>query len=109
MLLCFLRSGGPQNTSDFSPFRFRYKAAIRGVDSSKVVGLPLEERNRVNLPTLLVVGSKDCVTRPEAARQSTAKWVKDVRVEELDCGHWIQLEEADRLNSLLIKFADEVA
>ena len=37
----------------------------------------------------------------------TAKWVKQLRIEELDCGHWVQLEVPDKLNQLLEEFAEE--
>jgi hypothetical protein len=29
-------------------------------------------------------------------KQRIAAWMKDLKVEELDCGHWIQLEKLER-------------
>lgn len=41
-------------------------------------------------------------------KDGTAKWVKKLRIEELSCGHWVQLELPDKLNQLLEGFAEEV-
>jgi soluble epoxide hydrolase/lipid-phosphate phosphatase len=87
---------------------YRYKALIQGVDLPNLAGIPAD-RNRVNLPTLLVVSSKDYATRADMGKQATAMWVKDLRIEELDCGHWIQLEMPEKLNALLEGFAGERA
>lgn len=84
--------------------RRRYKASIRGIDLADHASLP-EERKHVHLPTLLVVADKDY---PEIGKQDTAKWVKQLRMEELSCGHWVQLELPDKLNRLLEGFADEI-
>ena len=64
-----------------------------------------EERKQVNLPTLLIVSNKDYVTRAELQKDSTSKWVQNLRVEEFSCGHWIQLEQTDEYNKLLESFA----
>ena len=64
-----------------------------------------EERKHVNLPTLLIVAEKDYVARPEMQRQVAASWVKQLRVEELSCGHWVQLEMPERVNELLVGYA----
>ena len=66
-----------------------------------------EERKYVDLPTLQVV-SEDYITRADVQKEATAKWAKQLRVEELSCGHWVQLELPDKLNKLLEGFAAEV-
>lgn len=86
----------------------RYKSAIQGIGFADHASLP-EERKRVDLPTLLVVSDKDYICRADMQTDSTAKWVKQLRVEELSCGHWVQLELPDKLNQLMEGFADEVA
>lgn len=35
-------------------------------------------------------------------------WFKDLRTERLKCGHWVQLEEKERLFEILVGFAGEV-
>lgn len=87
--------------------RHRYKSGIRGIDSVHCASLS-EERKHVNLPTLLVVSDKDYITRADMQKESTTKWVKQLRIEELSCGHWVQLELPDHLTRLLEGFADEV-
>ena len=68
-----------------------------------------EERKHINLPTLLVVSDRDYITRADLQKDRTAKWVKQLRVEELSCGHWVPLELPDKLNQLLEGFANDVA
>lgn len=85
----------------------RYKSAIRGIDVADHASLP-EERKHANLPTLLVVSTKDPITRADVQKNETVKWVKHLKIEELSCGHWVQLELPDKLNQLLEGFADEM-
>ena len=63
-----------------------------------------EDRKQVTLPTLLIVSNKDYVARAELQKDNTSKWVQNLRVEELSCGHWIQLEQTDEYNKLLESF-----
>jgi pimeloyl-ACP methyl ester carboxylesterase len=86
---------------------YRYKGGLQGVDCPYNVGIP-EDRNRVDLPTLLIVGIQDCVCRPEVAKMITGKWVKNLKVEELDCGHWVQAEKPKETNALFERFANEL-
>ena len=91
--------------SDFlTPDLSRYKSAIQNVDGPLHAKLP-EERKKITLPTMLVVSDKDCVTRAEMSKDTTSKWVQNLRIEELSCGHWIQLEQTDKYNKLLESFA----
>lgn len=62
------------------------------------------------VPTLLIVSDLDYVTRADMQSQNTSKWVKELRIETmLDCGHWVQLEQPEKLQGLLQNFASEVA
>ncbi|MCJ1382272.1 hypothetical protein MMC17_005385 [Xylographa soralifera] len=85
-----------------------YKSAIRGVDSSTNASLS-ESRKHIDLPTLLVVSDRDYITRADMQKERMVKWVQHLRIEELSCGHWVQLELPDKLNELLEGFANEVA
>ena len=84
----------------------RYKAAIRGVGITQNVVLP-EERKHVDVPSLLIVSTKDYATRADMQKGSTAKWIRNLSIEELDCGHWVQLESPEKLNQLLEDFANK--
>ena len=41
----------------------------------------------LGFPTLLVVSDQDYCTRAEIQKLSTIKWAKQLRIEELNCGH----------------------
>ena len=84
-----------------------YKAALQGVndaDDTKV----LENDRECPLPTLLVVSDEDYVTRADLQSMQSQKWVPQLRIEKLDCGHWIQLERPEKLQNLLVEFANEI-
>ena len=80
---------------------------MRGIDLVHDASVS-EERKHIDLPTLLVVSDKDYITRADIEKGRTAKWVKQLRIEELSCGHWVQLELPDKVNQLLEGFAAEV-
>ena len=83
----------------------RYKSAIRGTsDLALHASLP-EERKHVNVPTLFILDRADLQKKMQI--DGTAKRVKQLRIEDTDCGHWAQLELPDRLNQLLEGFAEE--
>ena len=81
---------------------------VRGSDLVDDVSLPKGGKD-VDLPTLLVIADKDYCTRPYMQKHSTGKWVKQLRIEELNCGHWLQLELPEKLTQLLEGFADELS
>ncbi|MCJ1387184.1 hypothetical protein MMC18_000024 [Xylographa bjoerkii] len=85
-----------------------YKCAMQGVNSTDASGLS-DERKRIDIPTLLVVGERDAITRLEIHEAGTKARTSNLRVERLDCGHWPQLEKKDELTTVLQSFAVEVA
>jgi len=85
-----------------------YKCAMQGVNSNNAVGLT-DERKRIDLPALLVVGERDAITRLEIHEAGTKARISDLRIERLDCGHWPQLERKDELMKILLSFAVDVA
>ncbi|WP_029007497.1 alpha/beta fold hydrolase [Azospirillum halopraeferens] len=59
---------------------------------------------RVRVPVLLLWGERDPFLQPGLARAAAAL-CDDIRVERFpDAGHWLQHEEAERVNRLLIDF-----
>jgi epoxide hydrolase 4 len=58
----------------------------------------------VRVPTLLVWGMRDPYLGP-GLTEGLGKWVPDLRVARLPgVGHWVQNEEPEQVNSLLIEF-----
>jgi pimeloyl-ACP methyl ester carboxylesterase len=54
-------------------------------------------------PTLLISSANFITVSGDFASQMKPN-VPDLTVENLDCGHWIQLEKADEANRILEKF-----
>ena len=59
-------------------------------------------------PTLVVWGAKDAFVGVEAARRSVARCQEGRLVVIEEGTHWIHIEEADRVNSLMLSFLDRV-
>ena len=77
---------------------------MKGVNSKDASELT-DERKRIDLPTLLVVGERDAITRLEIHEAGTKARTSNLRIERLDCGHWPQLEKKDELMKILASFA----
>ncbi|OQD80025.1 hypothetical protein PENANT_c040G02023 [Penicillium antarcticum] len=84
-----------------------YKAAMRGVNRIDEAEVPEADR-RCHLPTLLIVGEKDYVTKADVNIAVTKRWAHDLRVENFDSGYWVQLERPDELHRVLEDFALEL-
>jgi pimeloyl-ACP methyl ester carboxylesterase len=63
---------------------------------------------RVARPALLVWGVEDAFLQITMARESAA-WCDDGRLELLEAGHWVQHEEAARVDALLAQFLAQAA
>ncbi|OCL10067.1 epoxide hydrolase [Glonium stellatum] len=85
-----------------------YKAAMRGVNAEDEDAV-LEEDKPCPLPNLFIAARYDYVTRADLQSTQGKKWVPDIRIETLDCGHWVQLEMPDEVNRLIVGFGEEVA
>jgi len=55
---------------------------------------------RVDAPALMIYGSHDSV--PQSKKLE--RFVPDVEIHELDCGHWIQQERPEETNRLLLEW-----
>ena len=80
---------------------------MRGTNNADEAGYSDEDKI-LTMPTMVVVSTKDYVTRADMQLKSTKEFLKDCRVETLDCGHWIPLEARDELNSFLKSFANDI-
>jgi soluble epoxide hydrolase/lipid-phosphate phosphatase len=83
----------------------RYKSIMRHVDETYVATLTTEESKKIKLPALVIVGEHDYVCVPAFQTQTAEAYLRNHRIESLDCGHWIPLEEPVKFVSLLDKFA----
>jgi pimeloyl-ACP methyl ester carboxylesterase len=67
------------------------------------------ELSRIELPTLVVVGTRDLLTPSRRARRIAAR-IPHARLEVLaGCGHLVMLERPEALNELLDRFSAELA
>ena len=77
---------------------------MRGTNHTDEAGFSDEDKV-LETPTMVVVSTKDYATRADMQLSSAKKFLKNCRVETLDCGHWIPLEKRDELTSFLKSFA----
>lgn len=77
----------------------------RNFERNWEITAPLQGR-QVAAPTLFLIGNKDPVKWLETyALERMGNWVPDLEQHELaPCGHWIQNEQAERVNQLLLEF-----
>jgi pimeloyl-ACP methyl ester carboxylesterase len=74
-----------------------YRAAVRRPARAHV------RSPRITMPTLILWGKRDRYLSAALAEESAAL-CDDARVEMFDASHWIQHEEPERVNQMLIEF-----
>jgi 3-oxoadipate enol-lactonase len=72
-------------------------AAIRDMDQRQTI-------QAISAPTLVVAGSKDIATSPEALRFIAANLANKARYVELDCGHMSSVEKPAELSAEIREF-----
>ena len=78
-----------------------YRASFQKKSSSN------PPREKVKVPTMIIWGVKDVAFLPDSVEQSAAL-CEDVRVETFDhATHWVQHDEPDAVNKLLVEFFGE--
>lgn len=79
---------------------------FRAVDTSweEERALPTQQ---IDVPAMLVVPTKDRLNPPEVA-EGTRAFVKNLRLEHVDCGHWTQQEKPADITRLLIDFLGDL-
>ncbi|TVY80775.1 Bifunctional epoxide hydrolase [Lachnellula suecica] len=84
-----------------------YKATIRDINASDDAQIP-EAHKFVDVPTLVVVGDEDFITRAELAEQMSEARLRDFKIRKVEgCGHWIQLEKREEFSGILVGFAEK--
>lgn len=60
------------------------------------------------VPSLFVAAKEDYVCRADLQSVSSRRGAPEGRIEEVEAGHWVQLEQPEVVNRLLVEFAEEV-
>jgi pimeloyl-ACP methyl ester carboxylesterase len=83
-----------------------FRLIMSGLHPAKVVPLPLkpEQRQRIQVPVLLVLGKRDNLVGDPAKASALVQDMPDIRVEVLDTGHLIGAEQPQQVNTLILEF-----
>jgi pimeloyl-ACP methyl ester carboxylesterase len=57
----------------------------------------------IQQPTLMIYGDRDTIAKSE----NLTTFVPDAEVVSLDCGHWIQQENPEEVNRVILKWLGE--
>lgn len=83
-----------------------YKAQMANVNAADEEAIP-PERAQIDKPTLFFANKQDYILVPALQEAQMKPLVKDLEIQELDCGHWTQLEKANEVNELLKGFIEK--
>lgn len=65
------------------------------------------ERRHIQQPTLLITCSLDPIAVAAIQEQGMRPFVKNLKVEEIEAGHWVQVEKPEKVNKTLKAFFEE--
>jgi len=71
---------------------------------ARPVALEAQEFERIELPVLLILGTRDPLVGDPAKAAKSASALPDLRVKTLESSHLIAVEQADEVNELLAGF-----
>ena len=80
---------------------------LANVNHSDDVAIPAVNHH-ISKPALYVACRNDFVAVPRLQEEGMRPWVKDLKVVEMDCAHWVQLQKREELNKVLEAFLGEV-
>lgn len=83
-----------------------YKAQIANLNTEEDTSIP-PERRHIQQRTLAILGRDDFICVPAMQEATMRPYVKNLKVETVDAGHWVQLQQPDETNKLLKEFFDE--
>ena len=63
---------------------------------------------KLDLPVLMITANQDIVATAEMMEKGIRNFADNVRVKELDTGHWVQLEAREEVNKYLQEFFSEL-
>lgn len=93
---------------DFSPAINWYRSGMSGLNllDETSASPPLEPK--LHMPVLYVESSHDPISGGERAIQGMQALIPDLTVKKVASGHWVQLEKADEINTILEEFVKGV-
>jgi pimeloyl-ACP methyl ester carboxylesterase len=85
-----------------------YKAAMGGVNTADEQNTPDKDKP-CPLPNLFIAAEQDYVCVAGLQLKQAHDWCPILKTETGDCSHWVELEEPERLNRLLVRLGKEYA
>lgn len=79
---------------------------MANLNTEDEAGIP-PERFHIQQPTLLITCSQDPLAIAAMQEGAMRPFVKNLQVETVDTGHWLQLEKADEVNGFLKAFFEQ--
>ncbi|KAK9426957.1 Alpha/Beta hydrolase protein [Lipomyces doorenjongii] len=83
-----------------------YRASLHNINEEDEKKIPTSARTLTH-PTLLIASTGYFITVTINYPEQMRPLVPDLRVENVDGGHWLQLEKADEVNRILEEFMEE--
>ena len=71
--------------------------------ADKALAIPHSAAN-ITKPVLLLTAAKDPIGTPTRAEAGTRPYAPDLRVQQIDSGHFLMLEKADEVNEAIWNF-----
>jgi soluble epoxide hydrolase/lipid-phosphate phosphatase len=92
---------------NFSPAMNWYRSAISGqnLPDETTASSPLDPK--LHMPVLYVESSHDPISGGERAIQSMQALIPNLTVKKVASGHWVQLEKAAEVNTILEEFVKQ--
>jgi pimeloyl-ACP methyl ester carboxylesterase len=91
---------------NFGPAMNRYRAFILGLnlEDEKSALASGEMDGKLHMPVFMLCASRDPLASVTKAAEGMSKVAEDLKVETLPTGHWVHLEEAEKVNAFLEEF-----
>jgi soluble epoxide hydrolase/lipid-phosphate phosphatase len=93
---------------NFSPAMNWYRSAIFGLNLPDETSASPPIDPKLHVPVLYVESSQDPISGGERAIQGMQALIPDLTVKKVASGHWVQLEKADEVNTILEDFVKGV-
>jgi soluble epoxide hydrolase / lipid-phosphate phosphatase len=91
---------------NFGPAMNWYRMAIWGlsIDEEQAALASGQMDGKLHMPALMLSTSRDALASLAKAAENMEKVAADLQTESLPTGHWVQLEEAEKVNGILEEF-----
>jgi soluble epoxide hydrolase / lipid-phosphate phosphatase len=91
---------------NFGPAMNWYRAAIWGLnlEDEKSALASGEMDGKLHMPVFMLCTSRDPLVSVTKVTENMSKVAEDLKIETLPTGHWVHLEEAEKVNAFLENF-----